>query len=144
MPFDSYNTDFIVFQRVINLRRFVIIIINMGREDTYIPLTPPIIEKPPSRVSYRPISLLALLAAALILASCCCLPKISSHQSTSTTTLDSVYAPGQIYDRLSIIDTHIDLPIKLQYLNKGKLNNINITSLPGIYHTDIERLRKGK
>ncbi|KAJ3417587.1 dipeptidase 1 (renal) [Chytridiales sp. JEL 0842] len=79
----------------------------------------------------------------MLLTSVGLLALISTVVSLSFSTAEEPIA-GDLFDRLSVIDTHNDLPIKIQGLHKGNLNNLNITRLPPVYHTDIERLRKGK
>ncbi|KAI9331686.1 dipeptidase 1-like protein [Zopfochytrium polystomum] len=58
----------------------------------------------------------------------------------SASDLDRALA---LLQRAPVIDGHNDLPIGLQFRNNGRLQNINLTTLPG-YHTDITRLREGR
>ncbi|KAJ3281917.1 dipeptidase 1 (renal) [Borealophlyctis nickersoniae] len=50
----------------------------------------------------------------------------------------------RIMERVPVIDGHNDLPIKLQFYEKGQINHLNLTNLPSTYNTDITRLREGR
>ncbi|KAJ3177184.1 dipeptidase 1 (renal) [Gaertneriomyces sp. JEL0708] len=95
------------------------------------------------------ILLTALLLAIIFVHSCSDSSKtVGFHlggQSTEALPEDDYLGRAhQLLKRVPLIDGHNDLPIALQAFRNGQINDVNLTTLPDPFKTDMNRLKQGR